>query len=124
MHQWLYTNNGAGSIFLDLISKFSEAISESSISLMLFLLASGWKLHFHDAEQDENMEIHLPIIAIIGLIHLVIAALTFVDIDASHKYHDYSGMQGWSLFILKSILWLYFVCCYTESRERAKHRKD
>ena len=91
LHQWLYTQNGAGSIFLDLISKFSEAMSESAISLMLFMLASGWKVHFHDVEQDENMEIHVPITAIIGVIHLVIAALTFVDIDASHKYHDYSG---------------------------------
>ena len=44
LHLWLFSGNGEGSLVLDVMSKLSEAASESTTSLILFLLASGWKL--------------------------------------------------------------------------------
>lgn len=34
----------------------------------------------------------LPFAAIAMVIHLVMGLLTFVDLEASHKYHDFAGM--------------------------------
>lgn len=42
-------------------------------------------------------------------IHFVLAAMTYVDIDAYHKYHDFAGVQGWVLIILKLILFSYYL---------------
>lgn len=94
------------------------------MSLLLFLLASGWKLHFQDIDYDENLELHLPIITLVGMVHIIIAGLTFVDLDASHKYHDFSGLQGWCLVGLKTALFLYFLWCHSEARDNSKKRKD
>ena len=61
---------------------------------------------------------------IVLLVHIIIVTLTFIDIDASHKYHDFAGVQGWCLLAFKTILFLYFLYCYYESRDVAKKRKD
>ena len=46
LHQWLYSSDGEGSIPIDVTSKVLETFSESIMSLLLILLASGWKMHF------------------------------------------------------------------------------
>ena len=61
---------------------------------------------------------------IVLLVHVIIVALTFVDIDASHKYHDFAGVQGWCLVAFKTLLFFYFLYCYCESKSAAKKRKD
>ena len=94
------------------------------MALLFFLLASGWKVRFQDIDYDDNLEIHIPLIAFVCLIQIVIAALTIIDFDASHKYHDYSGIQGWCLFALKIALFLYMLWCYCDSKSFAKKRKD
>lgn len=63
-------------------------------------------------------------IALVGMVHIIIASLTFLDIDASHKYHDFSGAQGWCLVGLKVVLFLYFLWCYCEAKGMSKKRKD
>jgi len=44
LHLWYFASDGQGSIVVDVASKVCESISESTMSLLLFLLASGWKL--------------------------------------------------------------------------------
>ena len=61
---------------------------------------------------------------VVLLAHIIIVALTFVDVDASHKYHDFAGLQGWCLVGVKTILFLYFLWCNCESKNTAKKRKD
>lgn len=50
--------------------------------------------------------------------------MSFVDIDASHKYHDYAGVQGWCLVALKTILFIYFSYCIYDSKQKAKQNKN
>jgi len=40
---------------------------------------------------DDRLEIFIPGAALTVMIHVMVAALTFVDVDANHKYHDFSG---------------------------------
>jgi len=61
---------------------------------------------------------------IVLMVHVFIVALTFVDIDASHKYHDFSGGQGWCLFAVKTILFFYFYYCCSESKSASKKCKS
>ena len=83
---------------------------------MLISLASGWKLRFQEVDMDDSVEIYLPITLLVLVVQVLLAALTFVDVDASHKYHDYAGVQGWCLVVLKTILFVYFAYCIWDSQ--------
>ena len=124
MHLWFYAYDGSGLQLLDILSKILVGISETIMAMLFFLLASGWKVRFQDIDYDDNLEIHIPLIALVCLIQIVIAALTIIDFDASHKYHDYSGIQGWCLFALKIALFFYLLWCYCDSKRFAKKHKD
>ena len=79
------------------------------MSILLITMASGWKLSYEDIGIfDDNSEIYLPLCMFVFTIHTVLVALLFVDMDASHKYHDFSGIQGWCLVVLKTLLFAYF----------------
>lgn len=55
------------------------------------------------------MEFYLPIGSIVLAVHLVLAAMTYIDVDASHKYHDYAGVQGIVLLVLKIGIFCYYL---------------
>ena len=38
------------------------------------------------------MEIYVPIMALIVMVHVLVSALTFIDVDSQHKYHDFAGI--------------------------------
>lgn len=111
LHLWSYSSNGEGSTFSDVLSKVSQGFSEVAMSLLLIMLASGWKLRFQEIDFDDGLEVYLPMTALVLMVHIILIALTFVDVDASHKYHDFAGMQGWCLLVLKTILFAYFSYC-------------
>lgn len=46
LHLWSYSSNGEGSTLSDVLSKVSQGFSEVAMSLLLIMLASGWKLRF------------------------------------------------------------------------------
>ena len=94
------------------------------MSTLLVLLASGWKLRYDDINSDDNEDVYIPFVAITFIVHIVIAALTFVDLDASHKYHDFAGAQGWVLFVTKTLIFSYFFWCYYETNDACNKRKD
>ena len=62
--------------------------------------------------------------ALVLMIHIILVALTFVDMDASHKYHDFAGVQGWCLVVLKALLYAYYLWCIYDSKEQSKKKKE
>lgn len=105
---WQYASDGDGFVVLDILSKIAQAFSEVTMSVLLIFMAQGWTILYLDLEIDSNLEIFIPTMAIVVMIHVIVSALTFIDIDATHKYHDFSGVQGWVLFATKVALWTYF----------------
>jgi len=73
---------------------------------------------------DDRLEIFIPGAALTVMIHVMVAALTFVDVDANHKYHDFSGVQGWVLLIAKLVLWGFFIYCYNETLPKVEKRSQ
>jgi len=100
-----------------------QSFSEVAMSLLLIVLASGWKLRYEEIDFDDGLEIYLPMTALVLMVQLILTALTFVDIDASHKYHDFSGVQGWCLFVLKLVIFAYFSYCIWDSKNNSKSKK-
>lgn len=75
-----------------MMSKICQGFSDVAMAMLLILLARGWKVRFHDIDADDGLDVYIPLTAMIVLIEIMVAALTFVDVDASHKYHDFGGM--------------------------------
>ena len=121
-----YSYDGKGSLVADAVSKVIQGFSEVFMSLLLVVLASGWKLHYEEIEFDDGLEIYMPMTCLVLLVQLILVALSFVDVDASHKYHDYSGIQGWCLFVLKLVLFGYFSYCIycTKNHKNSKKQRD
>jgi len=82
LHLWFYASDGDGLMVLEILSKISQAFSEVCMSMLLFWLASGWTLTYQDIDLDENMEIYIPVMALVVMVHVLLAALTFIDIDS------------------------------------------
>lgn len=61
------------------------------MSVLFMMLASGWTLTFQEVSIDDGAEIYLPIGSLIVMLQILMTAFTFIDVDASHKYHDFSG---------------------------------
>jgi len=73
------------------------------------MLASGWTLTYDDIDFDDSLDIYLPIGAVVVVLHIMLAALDYVDVDESHKYHDYAGLQGYFLIVIKLLLLIGFL---------------
>ena len=68
------------------------------------------------------MEIYVPVIALVVMIHVLVSAMTFIDDDSQHKYHDFAGVQGWVLLVTKVLLWFYFVYTYLKTKKTIEKR--
>ena len=78
---------------------------------LLMLFAYGWTLSFQDIDWDNNLEFYVPVGSIMIALHLVLAAMTYIDLDSYHKYHDFAGIQGVLLVILRVLLFSYYIYC-------------
>ena len=67
---------------LDILSKIAQSFSEMTMTMLLFSLASGWTVTYQDIDFDENMEIYVPVMALVVMIHVLVSALSFVDVDS------------------------------------------
>jgi len=117
LHLWVYSYDGEGHLVLDILSKVAQAFSEMTMTILLISLASGWTVTYQEIDLDENMEIYVPVIALVSMIHVLVSALTFIDDDSQHKYHDFAGVQGWVLLATKMLLWIYFVYTYFKTKK-------
>ena len=88
----MYSSNGQGIPFFDIVSLISQMMSEITFSSLLMMIAYGWTINFKELDIDNNLDIYLPVGAVVVVIHLTLAAMTYVDVDAYHKYHDYAGV--------------------------------
>ena len=91
-HFMMYSSNGRGIPALDIFGIISNMMADITMSSLLIMIAHGWTITFQDIDWDGNIEIYLPVGSIVIAIHLVLAAMTYIDIDAHHKYHDFAGV--------------------------------
>ena len=88
----MYSYNGRGIPVFDIFGNIFFMLSEISFSSMLMMIAYGWTINFKNIDVDSNIDIYLPLGILVVVSHLILAALSYVDIDAYHKYHDFAGI--------------------------------
>lgn len=118
----MYSSNGQGIPFFDIMSLICQMLSEITFSSLLMMMAYGWTITFQDLDIDNNLDIYLPVGSVVIVVHLTLAAFTYIDFDAYHKYHDYAGVQGWVLIFLKIGLFAYYLYCVQTNKETIPKR--
>lgn len=103
-HQLKYSSNGRGYLVLDVFSTILDGVSSSIMTMLILMMANGWMTSFVKTNEDDYLDLYLPLMMIILFVHIVFGALTFVDQDAHHKYHDFHGWQGYFLVLCKFII--------------------
>lgn len=83
---------------MEYIGTICEVLSQASIVTLITMISFGWTLTFEKLRSHEN---YIMIITLNLLSHFAIAALTIVDDGEHHKYHDYEGVQGFFLVLIR-----------------------
>ena len=105
IHLWVYQFDGEGIPTLDILSTIFQVISQVFIVSLILLIAFGWTVTYNDLPEKETI-IMFTIMSV--LIHATIAGLTALDKDEYHKYHDYSGVQGFMLVFIRIVVFIIF----------------
>ena len=57
----------------------------------------------------KNLELVIPVISLVGIIHILIIARGFINNDTDYRYHHYDGWVGIVLVILRLITLGFFL---------------
>ena len=88
----------------DVLSVIVDMLSECTMTVLVFMLGNGWLTRFMQYDFDDGVDIYAPLFMVIIIVHIIMAALTVIDQDAYHKFHDFSGLLGLGLIVVKLIM--------------------
>ena len=88
----------------DVFGTIFELFSECVMSLVVLMLANGWYTRFKSYDLDDGFETYAPLFLLVVMVHIIFGALSYIDQDAHHKYHDYSGWVGYCVVAVKLAL--------------------
>lgn len=121
-HSVNYAENGQGILICDIFGTILELMSECVMTLVILMLANGWYTRFKSYDLDDGMETYAPLFLLVVMVHILYGALSYIDQDAHHKYHDYSGWVGY--LVVTSKLGLVGVFYYFYQYSAPKIQKD
>jgi hypothetical protein len=76
------------------------------------MLANGWLTRFQKFDWDDGMDIYGPLWLFMVIVHIIFGALSFIDRDAYHKYHDFDNWVGLCLIGCKLVFIAVFFYFY------------
>jgi len=120
----MYSSNGIGIPFFDIVSIICQMLSEITLSALIMMIANGWTINFQDIDIDNNLDVYLPVGAVVVVIHLTLAAMTYVDFDDYHKFHDFAGIQGLVLILFKLGLFAYYLYLVRVNRNKIPRKAE
>ena len=113
----MYFEDGRGFAALDLLSIMFQVISQAIIVTLLLLIAGGWTITYTSLP---DQGIYVPLGSLVFLLQVVVAGLTYVDYEAIDKFHDFSGLQGASLVVIRVGMWTLFLKWIREAALKAR----
>lgn len=116
--------DGEGYVLCDVFSTIIDMLSECSMTLLLLMLANGWMTTFIKFDFDEGLEVYAPLFMLTIMVHVMMGALTYIDQDAHHKYHDFHGWVGVAYISLKLLVTAVFVYFYSHTAAKVKKQSE
>jgi hypothetical protein len=124
IHNINYSYDGKGIMFLNVLGTVFDMLSECVMTLLILMLANGWYSRYKNYDLDDGLEIYAPLFMLVLMIHIVFGALSFIDQDAHHKYHDFHGWVGYCLIIAKFILVGVMFYFYSHSADKIQRESQ
>jgi hypothetical protein len=101
-----YQSNGNGVAAFELLSRFSDEISQLTLIMLLITIAEGWTVAFPDFPSVETNSVGF---IIAGLAKLVLIALGKLSEDSYDKFSYYESVPGKALLLLRLGLYVWFL---------------
>jgi len=118
---WVYSYDGEGIKFLHVVGIIAEVASQFFLSILLILISWGWTITYLEFG---DIEIYIPLLILLLVMHLLVAGLTQLTSDEYSKYYDYEGVQGLVLVISRLGMFAYFLYgmkdTYAKCRTKAR----
>ena len=115
VHNMKYSEDGQGIMIMDIFGTIQDMVSECVMTLLVLMLANGWYTRFKNYDFEDGLETYAPLFLLVIMVHILFGALTYIDQDAYHKYHDYSGWVGYCLVGAKLTLVAVFFYFYSHT---------
>lgn len=91
IHLFVLSFDGSGVFVLSIFARLFKTISQATMIWLLITISFGWTVTYRNMQETD---VYILSAVFVLMIHLLIAALTYVDDAESHKYHDFGGLQG------------------------------
>ena len=112
VHLYFYSRDGSGYFILDLVSTMLQMNSQIILIGLLTLIAFGWSITDLDVTKDIK---YIILGGAVLVAHAFSSLLTAIDDGAHHKYHDYSGFQGFMIVFLRLGTYVVFMYGVTKT---------
>jgi len=119
LHIWIYESNGKGFFLFNLLNQIFDISAQFMIIIIFILVGWGWTINYINLE---NFEFFLPLLAFVGIIHLLVVGLSRLTDDEFTKNHDYEGFAGYLIIIMRLFLYIYFVMGLFETFKQARFK--
>ena len=116
VHYWVYYYDGEGIFVFYVFALINKVIAQVLLIWMLLMMAYGWTISYDDLK---DKDIYIIVLCFVVMIHMMITGLTFIDYGEAYKYHDFGGVQGFILILLRVLLWIGFVVGIVMTRKTA-----
>lgn len=120
IHLFFMYWDGSGFFVLSVFARLFKIISQATMMWLLITIAYGWTVTYKNMQESD---IYILSAIFVIMIHLLIAALTYIDDEEHHKYHDFGGVQGVILMVLRLIIFAAFVYGIKETGKKANNKQ-
>lgn len=119
LHLIIYESNGKGFFLFNLLNQILDISAQFLIVVIFILVGWGWTINYMNLE---NFEFFLPLLAFIGIIHLLVVGLSRLTDDDFTKNHDYEGFAGYLIIFLRLGLYIYFIMGIRDTFQQARFK--
>lgn len=120
IHLFFVYLDGSGFFVLSVFARLFKIISQATMMWLLITIAYGWTVTYKNMQESD---IYILSAIFVIMIHLLIAALTYIDDEEHHKFHDFGGVQGVILMVLRLIIFAAFVYGIKETGKKANNKQ-
>lgn len=120
LHFLLMAYDGSGIFVLSVFARLLRTISQATMLWLLITIAYGWSVTYRNMVETD---VYILSAIFIGMIHLLIAALTYVDDAEHHKFHDFGGLQGIVLIVIRLVIYGVFLYGIQDTKTTADRKQ-
>ena len=120
IHLFFIYMDGTGFFVFSVFARLFKIISQATMMWLMLTISFGWTVTYKNMQETD---IYILSAIFVVMVHLLIGALTYIDDDEHHKYHDFGGVQGVIMVVLRLIIFTVFVYGIRDTGKSANQKQ-